>query len=193
MILVTWGLLNSSINRFRSLVPVGRWLSVYGPRPMLYFAYKNEYPAPSYIASAETVNKTDCTTVGIDSYTPLTDPEIKRSPDSFFTYPILALIHADGRTRTAWFLRGARPQRPCCRKGSPIHLPALIICLDCAKAPPNGRGISCRSPTTLYLRTRSSSPARSRFSLVRNYSYQALLAHWALLPHKPPCDARAKM
>ena len=134
IVLVTWGLLNSSINRFRSLVPVGRWLSVYGPRPMLYFAYNNEYLAPSYIASAETVNKTDCTTVGIDSYTPLTDPEIKRSPDSFFTYPILALIHADGRTRTAWF-SGVHNLSARYAERQP-HPPACaIICLDCAKAP----------------------------------------------------------
>ena len=32
-----WGLLNASINRFRSLVPVGRSESAYEPREKLYF------------------------------------------------------------------------------------------------------------------------------------------------------------
>jgi 4-amino-4-deoxy-L-arabinose transferase-like glycosyltransferase len=134
IVLVSWGLLNSSINRFRSLIPAGRWLSAYGSRPMLYFAYNNEYMAPSYIAAADAVNKTDCASVGVDSYTPLSDPEINRSPDSFFTYPILALIHADGRTRTAWFAgvhnlsaryAASQPHAPAC----------AIVCLDCAKTP----------------------------------------------------------
>ena len=134
ILLLTWGLLNASLNRFRSLLPVGRGLSAYGPRATMYFAYHNEYLAPSYIAAAATVNKTDCANVGIDSYTPLSDPEIRHDPASFFTYPILALIHADGQTRTAWFsgvhnltarYAAQQPHPPAC----------AIICLDCAKAP----------------------------------------------------------
>lgn len=134
IVLVTWGMLNALINRFRSLVPLGRWESAYGSRPVLYFANNLDYLASSYIASAETVNKTGCASVGIDSYTPLTDPEIIRSPDSFLTYPILALIHADGRTRTAWF-SGVHNLTARYSERQP-HPPACaIICLDCAKAP----------------------------------------------------------
>ncbi len=134
IVLVSWGLLNSSINRFRSLIPAGRWLTAYGPRSAMYFAYNNEYMAPSYIAAANAVNKTDCASVGIDSYTPLSDPEIKRSPDSFFTYPILALIHADGRKRTAWFA-GVHNLSARYAESQP-HSPACaIVCLDCANTP----------------------------------------------------------
>jgi hypothetical protein len=97
--------------------------------------------APSYIAAAEAVNKTDCANVGIDSYSPLSDPDIKRTPESFFTYPILALIHADGRTRTAWFAgvhnlseryATTQPHPPAC----------AIMCLDCATAPAKWREYS---------------------------------------------------
>jgi hypothetical protein len=134
ILLLAWGLLNASMNRFRSLVPVGRWESAYGPRSIMYFSYELEYLAPSYIASAEAVNRMGCANVGIDSYTPLSDPEIKRGADSFFTYPILALIHADGRTRTAWF-SGVHNLTARYAERQP-HPPACaIICLDCAKVP----------------------------------------------------------
>jgi hypothetical protein len=134
MVLLVGGLFNASMNRFRSLIPVGRWLSAYGPRPMLYFAYENEHLAPSYIAAAEAVDKTDCESIGIDTYTPLTDHEIEGSPDSFFSYPIVALTHSDGRARTAFFsgvhnltarYAAEQPHPPAC----------AIICLDCAKVP----------------------------------------------------------
>jgi len=134
IVMVSWALLNASMNRYRSLIPVGRWLSAYGPRSLMYFAYENDNMAPSYIAAAKAVNRTDCANVGIDSYSPLSDPDIKRTPDSFFTYPILALIHADGRTRTAWFAgvhnlseryAVTQPHPPAC----------AIVCLDCATVP----------------------------------------------------------
>jgi hypothetical protein len=134
ILLVTAGVINGSMNRFRSLVPVGRWLSAYGPRPTLYFAYENEYLAPSYIAAADAVNKTDCKSVGIDSYTPLSDPEITRAPESFFTYPILALIHADGRTRTAWF-SGVHNLTARYAQTQPHPAACAIVCLYCAKVP----------------------------------------------------------
>lgn len=132
--LLAWGLLNASINRFRSLVPFGRWESAYEPREKLYFSYELDRLAPSYLAAAAAVNKTDCATVGIDSYMPLSDPEIRETPDSFVTYPLLALIHADGRTRTAFFsgvhnltarFAAQQPHSPAC----------AIICLECAKVP----------------------------------------------------------
>jgi hypothetical protein len=134
IVLISWGMVNASINRFRSLIPLARWKSAYGDRPLMYFAYNLEQLAPSYIALAEKVNKTDCVSVGIDSYTPLTDPEITQSPRSFLVYPILALIHADGQTRRAWYsgvhnltarYAAEQPHPPAC----------AIICLDCAKAP----------------------------------------------------------
>ena len=134
IVLLGWGLLNASINRYRSLIPFGRWQSAYGSRAQMYFSYNMDYLAPSYIAAAEQINKTRCANVGIDAYTPLPDPEIERSPDSFFTYPILALIHADGRTRTAWFT-GVHTLAARYAERQPHPAACAIVCLDCAKAP----------------------------------------------------------
>jgi hypothetical protein len=134
VVLVAWGLLNASINRFRALVPVGRWQSAYEPRAEMYFAYNMDYLADSYIAAAEAVDKSSCANVGIDAYTPLSDPEIMRSPDSFLTYPILALIHSDGRKRTAWYTSTDNlTQRYVERQPHPP--PCAVICLECAKVP----------------------------------------------------------
>ncbi len=134
ILLVTAGMINASMNRFRSLIPVGRWLSIYGPRPMLYFAYENEYLAPSYIAAADVINKSGCKSVGIDSYTPLTDPEITRAPESFFTYPVLALIHADGRARTSFF-SGVHNLTQRYEHTQPHPAACAVVCLYCAKVP----------------------------------------------------------
>jgi hypothetical protein len=132
--LLVWGLVYASMNRYRALIPVGRWQSAWGPRAKMYFNYELDYLAPSYIAAAEAVDKTDCASVGVDSYIALADPDIKRSPDSFFTYPILALIHADGVKRTAFFAgvhnltaryAAQQPHPPAC----------AIVCLECAKVP----------------------------------------------------------
>jgi hypothetical protein len=134
ILLVSWGLLNGALNRYRSLVPVGRWESAYKPRNVLYFAYDLDKYARSYIAAAEMVNKTKCASVGIDSYTELSDPEIKDGPDSLITYPLFAMIHADGQKRRAFFsgvqnltarFAAQQPHAPAC----------AVICLDCARVP----------------------------------------------------------
>ncbi len=132
--LVCCGLLYASMNRFRSLIPGGRWQTVYQPRSELYFAYNMDYLAPSYIALSEAVNKIDCASIGIDAYTPLPDPEIMRSPDSFYAYPIFSMLHADGRTRKVWYA-GVHNLTKRYAESQPQPAPCAIICLDCAKAP----------------------------------------------------------
>jgi hypothetical protein len=134
ILLVSWGLLNGALNRYRSLVPVGRWESAYRPRSEMYFAYDLDNYAPSYIAAAEKVDKTKCASVGIDSYTEMSDPEIKDGPDSFITYPLFAMIHADGQERRAFF-SGVQNLTTRFAEQQP-HAPACaIICLDCARVP----------------------------------------------------------
>jgi hypothetical protein len=130
--LVIWGLLNASLNRFRSLIPVSRWKTVYAARSVLYFNHNLGHLEASYTAAAAAVNRTDCKSVGIDAYTPLSDPEITRSPDSFLIYPILALTHADGRRRTAWY-SGVRNLTERYAKSQPHAQACAIVCLDCAK------------------------------------------------------------
>lgn len=132
--LIAIGLLNCSLNRYRSLIPLGSWVSIYAPRSMLYFAGDNERLASSSIAIANAVNDTNCGRMAIDSYTPLSDPQLTDPPDSFFTYPVMALTHVDGQKRATWFTsvhnlsaRYAenRPHAPAC----------AVVCLDCAKVP----------------------------------------------------------
>jgi hypothetical protein len=113
---------------------VGHWESAYRPRPVMYFAYDLDRYAPSYIAAADTINKTKCASVGIDSYTELSDAEIKDGPDSLITYPLFALIHADGQKRRAFF-SGVQNLTARFAEQQP-HAPACaVICLDCARVP----------------------------------------------------------
>lgn len=134
IVLVSWGLINGGMNRYRALIPVGRWESAYRPRGEMYFAYDLDRYAPSYISAADTVNETKCASVGIDSYTELSDPEIKDGPDSFITYPLFAMIHADGQKRRAYF-SGVQNLTARFAQQQP-HAPACaIICLDCARVP----------------------------------------------------------
>lgn len=131
-VLVILGVFLALTNRSRSLIPWHRVDDVYQSRAELYFSNEHESFASTHIAAANFVNSLPCRTVGIDSY--VSDPEIKAGPDSFFVYPLLALIHADGRTHRVWYTgvnnlstryaeRWSRPQ------------PCAVICLDCVKVP----------------------------------------------------------
>ena len=116
-------------NRSRSLIPWNRVDDVYHPRAEMYFSNEHETLAPSQIAAATFVNRTDCRNVAIDSYVP--DPEVKEGPPSFFVYPILALIHADGRTRAVWYT-DVHNLSSRYEKLQPHPAPCAVICLDCA-------------------------------------------------------------
>jgi hypothetical protein len=122
----------SLTNRSRSLLPWSRVVDVYQPRPILYFSDYHEAVAPSYIAAASFVNHTGCGSVAIDSFTP--DPQVKSGPDSFFVYPLLALIHADGRTRRVWY-SGVHNLSSKYEKDVDHPAPCAVICLDCAEVP----------------------------------------------------------
>ena len=119
-------------NRSRSLIPWSRVENVYHPRSELYFTNEHESIAPSHIAAANFVNSLDCRNVAIDSY--VSDSEIKNSPDSFFVYPILALIHADGRTRSVWYT-GVKNLSSRYDKDQHHPKACAVICFDCVRAP----------------------------------------------------------
>jgi hypothetical protein len=132
VILLLFGAFFALTNRSRSLIPWSRVDDIYHPRAELYFSNEHESLAASNIAAAQFVNHLDCHNAAIDSYVP--DPAIKNSPDSFFVYPLLALIHADGKTRSVWYTGvdnlSSRYQ------DQHIH-PAFcaVICMDCADHP----------------------------------------------------------
>lgn len=122
----------SLTNRSRSLIPWSRVDDVYQPRPILYFNDYHEKIAPSYISAASFINRTGCRSVALDSYTP--DPEVKSGPDSFFVYPLLALIHADGRTRHVWY-SGVNNLSSRYEKELDHPAPCAVVCLGCANIP----------------------------------------------------------
>jgi hypothetical protein len=122
----------SLTNRSRSLIPWSRVDDVYQPRPILYFNDYHEKIAPSYISAASFLNRTDCRSVALDSYTP--DPEVKSGPDSFFVYPLLALIHADGRTRQVWYT-GVNNLSSRYERELDHPAPCAVVCLGCTNVP----------------------------------------------------------
>jgi len=121
-------------NRFRSLVPMRPLQSVYQARRVLYFAEEHMTLAPLYISLADAVNQTGCKNVAIDAYTPTAMRLIKNTPQSWYQYPLFALIHADGVHRTVWYTDvhnlsskyvDANPHPAAC----------AVVCLQCAAVP----------------------------------------------------------
>jgi hypothetical protein len=127
--LVTMGLVFAASNRIRSLVPWSRVSDVYHPREELYFSDEHKDVAGEYIAAAAAINQTNCKRIAIDSYLP--DPVIRRTSPSFFVYPMLALIHADGRERRIWY-SGVRNATIRYRAKMTQEKACAVICLDCA-------------------------------------------------------------
>jgi hypothetical protein len=127
--LVTMGLVFAASNRIRSLVPWSRVSDVYHPREELYFNDEHKYVAAEYIAAATAINQTNCKRIAIDSY--LADPVIWRTSPSFFVYPMLALIHADGGRRRTWY-SGVRNATVRYRAEMEKERACAVICLDCA-------------------------------------------------------------
>jgi len=116
-------------NRTRSLIPWSRVENLYHPRAYQYFLDLHTEIAPANIAAAEFVNRLSCDRVALDVY--LESPALTHNPRSMFVYPLLAQIHADGRTRSVWYtdvpnstIRYANTQTPC-----------AVICLECAQLP----------------------------------------------------------
>ena len=128
VILLLFGAFFALTNRSRSLIPWSRVDDIYHSRAEQYFANEHESIAPANIAAAQFLNHLDCRNVGIDTYVP--DPEIKNSPDSFFVYPLLALIHVDGTARTVSYI-GVDNLSSRYPQAHPA--PCAVICLDCAK------------------------------------------------------------
>ena len=118
------------LNRARSLVPWSRVETVYHSRNRLYFNDQHAEAADINIAAAGAVNRSSCERVAFDSY--VKNPSVGHSSRSFFVYPLLAMIHADGRGRTAEY---TGVENPTTRYETPPTQPCAVICLDCANVP----------------------------------------------------------
>jgi len=131
-LLVAYALPCAAMNRIRSLVPIKPLDDIYHARSEMYFYDQHKTFIPATLAAADAINHQDCSRIAMDSYTP--EPIIRHSPKSFYVYPLLALIHVDGRTRSIRYsgvdnLTGRyaaeQDQAPAC----------AVICFDCAHVP----------------------------------------------------------
>jgi hypothetical protein len=147
VLLLLLGTFFALTNRSRSLIPWSRVDDVYHPRAELYFTNEHESIAPANIAAARFVNHLDCRNIGIDSY--VADPEIKDSPDSFFVYPLLALIHAGDGMRKVWYTGVDNLSRR--YEKQQFHpAPCAVICLGCANHPEKWSEYGVIGPPTVF-------------------------------------------
>ena len=127
--LLSVGSLFSAMNHSRSLIPWSRLDDVYHARSVLYFSDQHEAIAADYLAAAQAVHRSGCTQIAIDSY--VKDLQIKHVPNSFFVYPLMALIHADGKSRIIWYTDVQNLSNR--YAGEVSHpSPCAVLCLDCA-------------------------------------------------------------
>jgi 4-amino-4-deoxy-L-arabinose transferase-like glycosyltransferase len=132
IVMIVYAIPFAAVNRTHSLIRWHRVDDIYRPRAVLYFSDQHENIAANYAAIADSVNRSECRNVAINSY--IEDPQIKLSPPSLYVYPLLALLHADGVTRTVWY---TGVQNLTSRYSSEVSHPepCAVICLDCAKVP----------------------------------------------------------
>jgi hypothetical protein len=138
--LLAYALCFAVVNRTRALVPWSRALvpgssiaDIYQPRDVQYFSDQHERTAAANIAAAAYVNELSCRDVAIDSYMPIPDSRLYHSPDSFYVYPLLAMIHADGEYRRVWY-EGVQNLSVKYASTQPHEAACAVICFDCALA-----------------------------------------------------------
>ena len=151
--LVAYALPFALANRTRSLIPWNRVDDVYHPRSLLYFSDGHEEIASANIAAASEVNRLNCGNVAFDSYAPQPASQLPRSPKSFFVYPLFAMIHADGRTRTVWYT-GVHNLSTRYAEYEHHPEPCAVVCLECAGIPEKWaeyRGVGGRASVFDYI------------------------------------------
>jgi Dolichyl-phosphate-mannose-protein mannosyltransferase len=132
IVLLAMASLFAVANKTRSLVRWSRVDDVYHPRSVQYFAHLHQKDAPTFIAAADAVNQLNCRDVAIDAYTDKV--QSAHSPKSFYIYPLLALIHADGQGRSVWYTE-VHNSTSRYAKQEQHPAPCAVICLDCADKP----------------------------------------------------------
>lgn len=121
-------------NKLRSYVPWRQVVDIYRPRADLYFADQHMPWAPSYEEFASRLRATGCHDVGIKAYLPVPEARIEHSPESFFVYPLLALVGVDGQNMRARYVGIQNPTARYARSDAPDP-PCVIACLDCVGHP----------------------------------------------------------
>jgi hypothetical protein len=119
----------AATNKTRSLVPWSRVEDVYHRRELVYFFDEHKDVAAANIAAASMINQTNCKGVAIDSFTE--SQVIGHGPRSFYVYPLLALIHGDGRTRRVHY-DGVQNLTRRYEREAEHSTPCAVVCFDCA-------------------------------------------------------------
>ncbi|MGH6850959.1 MAG: hypothetical protein ACREDD_11005 [Methylocella sp.] len=138
-VLLAYALSFAVVNRTRALVP---WIThppwsgvadIYLPRDVQYFADQHEQTAAANIAAAAFVNQLSCRDIAIESYMPTPDSRLYDGPNSFYVYPLLAMIHADGQNRRVWY-EGVQNLSAKYAGTQPHPAACAVICFDCGLA-----------------------------------------------------------
>lgn len=114
-------------NRIRSFVPSSRVENIYHSRDYQYFLDSHTGIAAANTEAASFVNRLPCDQVGVDTY--LEHPVVALAPRSMFVYPLLAMIHANGGGRAAWYT-GVQNDTIRYDDG---RTPCAVICLECTR------------------------------------------------------------
>ena len=93
-----------------------------------------EEQAANDIALANAVNQLPCRDLAIDAYTGKRSVDLKGEIYPFFIYPIFALTHVDGFTKTAHYVDVDNLSAKYALASTGAR-PCAVICLDCTKAP----------------------------------------------------------
>jgi hypothetical protein len=135
-VLLGWAVYLAACNDTRSLVPssVMKGTDIYRPRAERYYSDGRLDLARTQILLAEALNRTSCDAVAFDSHHDLRDADITMSPNSFFIYPLMALIGADEGRRRVWY-EGVH-NMSARYEGNASHPPwCAVVCLSCAGVP----------------------------------------------------------
>ena len=121
-------------NKLRSFIPWHQVVDIYRPRADLYFADMHMEMAPAIRMLADRVLATGCKDVGIRAYLPVPERLIEHSPESFFVYPLLALLRVDGNRMRVRYIEIQNPSAKYARSRDRVP-PCAVVCLDCAEHP----------------------------------------------------------
>lgn len=120
-------------NGTRSLVPppLVNGGDIYHPRAELYFNDDHHDVAAEQARLARALDDVPCRDVAFDLYNPVPDAQLVEGAESFFVYPMMALIGADQGRRRIWF-EGVHNLTVKYAARTPHPRACAVICMSCA-------------------------------------------------------------
>jgi hypothetical protein len=123
-------------NDTRSLLPrpLVKTADIYHPRAELYYNDGHRAVAAEQARLARALDDAACRDVALDLYNPLPDAQLLEGAESFFVYPMMALIGADEGRRRIWF-EGVHNFTAKYAADAPHPRACAVICMSCANVP----------------------------------------------------------